>query len=311
MKHIICIAVVALLSVVLSQNTTLAPVPTSTGPTYAIFGCSFDAASVIGSTSTSTAAGVFIGFWDGKSNLTYYIMHNVDGATGVNLHDNATSKETGPIFLSTDTFAANTLISGSWKIPRKNVANLFNNMQYIQVTSSAFPSGAIRGTITFAPYSFQYVAMLDFKSTTLPSTSVGVGLMIGSTSDKYLGVTLQHNVQGVNGAAVMGSATYCAAGNLVFNFTTLGNAINEVFDTATSQDKTSLDAGNYYVQIDSIANPQGDIRGQIQPASFYTATGAQSFLVKECRPGSSRNSASGLFSASAFLVILALFSFMM
>jgi hypothetical protein len=313
MKHIISTLVIfgTILVAASAQNiSTVAPAPS--GPAYAIFGCALSSSAVIGTPSDSTASGVFIGFYDGKNNLTYYIMHNVEGALAVNLHDNATATENGPILHSTPTFVSNTLITGSFKIARPNLANMFNNKQYFQVTSATHPQGAIRGSVTLAPYGFQYVAMLDIQSTATPSTSKGVGLMIGSTSGKYFGVSMQHNVPDFTNAAVLGTATYCnTAPNTIFNFTSNGKAISEVFETATDADKTNLEAGNYYIQITSESNPLGDIRGQIQPTTFYTSKGLQTFANKPCRDTAARSGAAQTFGVMTGLASLLVLPFVL
>jgi len=286
---IIALAILLIAATAFAQNATTTASPTTSappaGPAYSIFAATLNN----NQKTTSVATGVFIGFYDGVSKISYYIMHNVAGATNVTLHDNSSGDKDVPALFSASSAAPNTLITGTWNLQGMQIYNIFNNLQYIQVASPTFPNGEIRSTVSYtgADQAIKWVSFLNFQSTTSQSASNAVGLMTVSSNLNYLGFNLQHNVSDtVSSVVINGNATYCVVGNstaVTLPVQSNKGSVVYVYGSATQNNFDQMNAGNYYVQINTATNADGDIRGQIQPVGFYTKTGAQGFNIMNCK----------------------------
>jgi hypothetical protein len=300
MKTVICVLLLA--AIAFAQNTTVPSNSTTSAPTSEakkwIFGGVLSGANVVPTASKSSATGIVLAFYDGLLTLNYYIMHNVKDAVDVNFHDKANGTQTSPTLMKADGSKAKTLISGKWVLTPAQIGNLFNNMQYVDVTSKDYPEGEIRTTLTLAPYSFQYISLLDFMQTTAEGkeVSAGKGLMIAgggfSNPGKYFDTTIIHSLNStVTGAAIYGPADYCQSSSTVaFRYPdsalSTDGAIVYQFSSAVSENYDAMTKKQYFVQLNTASYPDGEIRGQILPPSHFTeSTTLTGFEEKSCQTG--------------------------
>jgi hypothetical protein len=115
----------------------------------------------------------------------------------------------------------------------------------------------------------QYAATLDSKSEVPPKTSTGFGDALATldTKTKVLNYTI--TFQGLSGPAT--AAHFhgpAAAGANAGVAVPIGkDPTNPVTGTATLTDAqiADLEAGKWYVNVHTAANPGGEIRGQVMP----------------------------------------------
>jgi hypothetical protein len=272
-----------------SNSTTATTTTTTSGPSPTanpkwIFGGLMQPLNVVPPVKNSSASGILIAFWDGTSKLNYYIMHNVANPTAVRLHSGANFTGNAPVISEASSSSANTMITGTWTLQPEQVGYLFDNMMYLDVTSSAFPNGEIRTTLTLAPFSFQYIALLNFQQTTQQglSPSYAQGLMIAgggyNQTSKYFSAYVQHNITNtIQAAGIRGPAGTCAtSSDVIFNFPSNvianNNFMSYQFSTAVPSDYTNMNQGQYYIEIITDKYSNGEIRGQIEPPSYYTSS---------------------------------------
>jgi hypothetical protein len=164
---------------------------------------------------------------------------------------------------------------------------LFNGSTYFNVHSTSNPSGEIRGQIgTANSTGVTHIALLDFQSqnlfTTNPPLTKGLGLF-SLTQTNSLNCVVQHQVANTTAAHIHGNATFCANAGVTFGFTNPANEINQAFQYGPGT-LEPLAAQLQYVNVHSVAFPNGEVRGQIIPVSFYQNTNRNTFVLSGCNP---------------------------
>ncbi len=273
-----------------SNGTTSSP---SAAPLKWIFGGVMTSSNVMPSDTKSTASGIVLAFYDGSLTLKYYVMHNVQDAVEVRFVNGASANTTGTVMYKSPT-QSRVMLTGEWKIGYGDIGNLFNKMQYVDVTSKSFPNGEIRVTLDLSPYVYgmQYVGMLDFMQTTKQgvASSIGNGLMVlgggYNIHKEYMVATIIHNLNDTTGASINGPADYCASASAAQTFPASAISSNGFilyqFSTMKADDWAGMDKSLYYVQLTTKNYPDGEIRGQIQPPSYYTGSALTGFESKAC-----------------------------
>lgn len=148
---------------------------------------------------------------------------------------------------------------------------------YFNVATATNPNGEIRGPIELQGGVAASVAILDKSQVSPPSQSTALGggtLLADLATGKVLISYISHTVTNVTAAAIhtsTGPATNGASiipfGNLQTNFDNAGSNLASPLSTAkmSAQDLADFAASLLYFEVDSQANPSGDIRGNIAP----------------------------------------------
>lgn len=146
---------------------------------------------------------------------------------------------------------------GVWNFPEALQADLLAGRFYLQIRSSAFPAGELRGQIV------SHVATLDGDQVVPPSATSagGIGLFVMNPATKTLSYHLSiYNLCSFEtGCGIFGNAPHQTNGT---QLVTLPNGAN-ISGSWTYLDQTALDDGLLYINVKTICFPGGELRGQI------------------------------------------------
>jgi hypothetical protein len=154
------------------------------------------------------------------------------------------------------------VMSGTAALTPTLASNLERGLLYMNVHTTAFSGGEVRGQVIGFDETL-YTAVLTGAEETPPVTTTatgGLGVMLNAagTQVRYVGsftnltATMAHFHKGAVGVA----------GPVVYPLTFSGTTI-EGTQVLTPTDLTDLEAGNWYANVHSAANPGGEIRGQV------------------------------------------------
>ncbi|HZN38906.1 MAG TPA: CHRD domain-containing protein [Planctomycetota bacterium] len=159
------------------------------------------------------------------------------------------------------------------RLPAAQLAAWKANGCYANIHTAAFPNGEIRAQM-LQDVGDHFVAALNGLQEVPPSPSPGLGgasLILGVNGT----LSLQGGFSGLTGpptAAHVHLGPPGVSGGIVFPLAIAGPTISGTY-TPTAADLTSLRAGNWYVNIHTVAFGGGEIRGQLGPARLPTTFG--------------------------------------
>lgn len=136
---------------------------------------------------------------------------------------------------------------------------------YLNVHTAANPNGEIRAQIILES-DFRYTALLTGDQEVPAVATAAVGYGVFNLSKSAYKLQIKAVVSGLSGP-ITGAHLHAAAagmnGGVVANLTTniVGNVITATVDPSAFVD--DLRAGNIYLNIHTVANPNGEIRGQL------------------------------------------------
>ncbi len=219
------------------------------------------------------------------------------GISGVSAHIHDGAKGVaGPVVI-----ALSGGTGGVWTVPANTVLTdaQFTSLQaygyYVNVHSSAFPAGEIRGQIEYRA-SFAILSGAQETPAT-SSTATGYGaIAVNGITGVVSGSIITSGIVGT-GAHIHEGATG-VSGSILIPLTDAGGGVWTVpaGSTLTSAQVLSWQTGNLYVNVHTAANPGGEIRGQLNiaapisqstalagskevPANASTATGTGSIGI--------------------------------
>lgn len=197
----------------------------------------------------------------------------------VNMHLAPSGNPTGngaiivPLILAGDGLTA--VVPPATTLNTALLAPLLRGELYFNVATPANQNGEIRGAIELQGGVAASLAFLD-KSQVVPptaSTAMGAGTLLADlATGKILISYITHNVASASAAAIHTSASQNATGpsvvpfsNLQTNIDTAGNSLANPLSTArlSAQNLADFTAKLLYFEVDSAANPNGEIRGNI------------------------------------------------
>lgn len=199
-----------------------------------------------------------------STNLSLFVKHDVDSLTGAHIHKAAPCTD-GPIVFPFASPASP--ISQGFAVSPTDVADLLAGNLYVNIHSVSSPSGEIRGQIV--PTAIKYLFTMDESQEVPPTESFsnGCAMMELSSDGTEFSVYIEHDV----GNAINGhihKAPPGMDGSPIFTFTNPLSPVNETWDLDTIDIK-NLYLDSFYVNIHSMAQPGGEIRGQIVRESVY------------------------------------------
>jgi hypothetical protein len=208
-------------------------------------------------TSPATGTAKFFLQADGTT-LNYDITQNVANAQAVNLHIGAPG-ENGAVAHQLTPVSGQ--MTGSITLSADEQAALPVDQLYLDVTSTAFPDGEIRGQLTLPgatifvavptgaqevpPINTQYAAHASF----ILSPDQGTILFHVVTTATPTNVLLQRSIGSLNG-------------QIAYPLTPLGKTMDGTLQIGTN-DSQDIQAARFYVNIQTAGNPAGELRGQL------------------------------------------------
>jgi hypothetical protein len=184
---------------------------------------------------------------------------------------------------------------GTWRVPASTmltpsqVDSLKNGNLYVNVHTAANPNGEIRGQIGRQVFFSTLTPGQETPPTTSTASGTGVfifdpdtGTMSGTVTTTGVTALVAHMHIGPIGQAAAPVIPFTANG---------ANGWTMPPTVLTADQITQLGQGNFYANVHSAANPNGEIRGQLYiPVRVANLTGAQ-----ETPPNSSTGGGQGVF----------------
>jgi hypothetical protein len=191
-----------------------------------------------------------------------FAAHFHQGAVGVN----------GPIVIDFGS-GSGTYCGVSQRLTPAQVATWKANGFYANVHTTANPGGEIRGQM-LVDAGDHFATAMNAASEVPPNASAGLGgaaLMLRPNGT----IVLQGAFAGLTGAPTAAHVHLGAVGlngPIVFPLTVGAGTLSATY-TPTAGDLANLRAGNWYVNVHTVANPGGEIRGQLDPARLPATFG--------------------------------------
>jgi hypothetical protein len=222
---------------------------------------------------TATSAGGYARFTlNSNSTVTYFVTswlvtgtaaHMSTGAVGVN----------GPVLFTLSggpsVWSGTTPVLGA-----TDIANLRASGLYVDIDSAANPNGEIRGQIVPRPILFG--SHLTGGQETPPTGSSALGdatFQVNSTGT----ITYSVMTSGLSGtAAHIHTGAFGIAGPITFGLSGGPTSWSGTTAVMTSTQFDTLQALGMYVNVHTVAHPNGEIRGQIVPTEIPYGVGSAS-----------------------------------
>ncbi len=154
-------------------------------------------------------------------------------------------------------------VNETWAIDSLNIKDLMQGDLYINIHSTAFPTGEIRGQIVRQDINIASIMSGDLANAGAGTGSSDSGFCVCTLADdlKSLTIHCEHTVAStIDGHVHFGAPG--VEGPIRYGFTSALSPVNEVWNL-TPTHVNELLAGNLYINIHSTAFPTGEIRGQL------------------------------------------------
>lgn len=160
--------------------------------------------------------------------------------------------------------------SAVWAIPAADVVLLKTGGLYLNIHTAAFGGGEIRGQLTSRLYS----SVADGAEEVPPTGAAGLGFCRAMLSPDETMLRVMVEERGLTGpitAAHLHRGPAGVAGPVVVALPIFAGSLDVTLPFPAA-DLANLEAGNFYVNLHTAANPGGEIRGQLRLGTCYEAT---------------------------------------
>lgn len=209
----------------------------------------------------SQASGVCVATLnDAQDALSVTCTHNVQNVTAAHIHRAPRGVNGGVIFPFPN---AASPITGTWmNLTPQDVQDLMAAGLYVNVHSTAFPGGEIRGQIIRGLTSFAFGADGSQENPPTPSQASGECVGVIAVDESAFDLRCEHTVQSPT-AAHIHRAPRGVNGGVIFPLGDPASPIERTWDNPGAQNLADMRAEGLYVNIHTAAFPGGEIRGQI------------------------------------------------
>lgn len=243
------------------------------------FGAVLDGAQMVPPVATAARATASIVVDLSADTLTYDLTHTGLGATelSASLHGYAAPGANGPALAS---LPSGFNKSGVWNYPPADEAQILASLAYLQISTSTFPGGEIRGQILRDASDVTMFATLDGAQEVPPNASPAKGTAFCKVDTVLNRLTFALTFDGITSpqtaAHIHGPANFGEINGVKFDLPVgAGNHLVGIWNYAES-DEADILGELMYFNVHSNAIQTGEIRGQIltlatNPTSYCTA----------------------------------------
>lgn len=217
---------------------------------------------------------------------------------GAHIHDGLAG-ENGPITVTLAGGPAVWTVPAGTTLTDAQIARLTAGAYYINVHTAALPDGAIRGQLTRQVR----FALMSGANEVPPVTTTASGtavLALNPVSNQISGFVRSSGISGT--VAHIHEAPAGVNGSIIVPLTETptgsGIWVVPAGQVLTAGQAASFNAGDLYYNVHSAANPGGEIRGQILPATVRTGNAALDGS-KEVPPVTTSASGTGIISLNS------------
>ncbi len=212
-----------------------------------------------GSGTASHHAGYAIGeLRNAATEFAIDVTHDIPADSAIDAHIHLAPPNTnGSVVFGLN--SPDSPISDTWAIDTLSLRDLLRGDLYVNVHTSAFPGGEIRGQIVREP--IRWAFRLNGSEAGTGSSATGFAVLELNADMNELSIHVEHDVVDVlDGHIHLGPIG--VDGSVVYGFSSVTSPIDETW-ALTKTDITRLLTDSLYVNIHSNAFPAGEIRGQI------------------------------------------------
>eukprot|EP00276_Gloeochaete_wittrockiana_P024134 CAMPEP_0184364862 /NCGR_PEP_ID=MMETSP1089-20130417/146212_1 /TAXON_ID=38269 ORGANISM="Gloeochaete wittrockiana, Strain SAG46.84" /NCGR_SAMPLE_ID=MMETSP1089 /ASSEMBLY_ACC=CAM_ASM_000445 /LENGTH=559 /DNA_ID=CAMNT_0026705887 /DNA_START=41 /DNA_END=1717 /DNA_ORIENTATION=+ len=220
---------------------------------------------------TNTGVGIFQYIGTNPPQLSFELQHNILDALKISIWSGRRGTIGTLLYEFEGPFGLNyknvlDFTSVSLFTSDEQVAQFFDGILYVFITSTTYPNGAIRGQIEHRDRAY---VRLDAQNTIPPSTgssATGLGVATFTATKRTLNFDILHDVQNPTGATLHTGAAN-QVGTNIYDFETGTSPIFSHVDLTVSEKPQWL-RDDLYINVNSASNPDGDARGQIYPIDY-------------------------------------------
>ena len=231
----------------------------SSGEAGAIFVATLTGAQEVPPVATSATGLATFNLSPDRTQLRYNVTHEVTGGTASHIHL-AAAGEDGNVIYPFTPFGPT--MSGTLTITAADADNLEQGKLYVNVHSTTYPGGEIRGQI-LRPGDSLWVANLTGSQENPRVTSTGTGTAAVILDAAMANLRYHVNTTGLtltNGHIHKAVATII--GGVIHPFSPIAATMDGTI-ALTGTDAQDLMDGLWYVNVHTAANPGGELRGQL------------------------------------------------
>jgi len=206
---------------------------------------------------------------DYRSTLVRYAATTSLSPTAAHIHPGIAGVAAAPILTFADALAntgTGASFAGNGTLSQAQIDALAAGRLYINVHTTAFPNGEIRGQL-LRPGEQIFAAALSGSNEVPPVASAATGttqLILNAAATLLRYESAVSGLGDATSAFLVNGPAGAAGGSSVATLTVVGtNPIGTLAVTAT--DVTNLKTSSYYLDIHSSLHPEGEIRGQVTP----------------------------------------------
>jgi hypothetical protein len=251
----------------LSSALLLAVVPCATAQKIA-FGAVLDGGQMVPPVATSARATASLVMDLAANTLTYDLTHTGLGATELSaqVHGYAAPGANAPALTA---LPLGFKKGGVWNYPPADEAQILASLAYLQISTTTFPGGEIRGQILRDASPMTMSASLDGAQEVPPNASPAKGSAFCKVDTQINRLTFALSFDGITSpqtaAHIHGPANFGEINGVKFDLPVgAGNHLVGIWDYPES-DEADILGGLMYFNVHSNAIQTGEIRGQILP----------------------------------------------